>query len=177
MLLNRRLLRLIVAGVVCAASLLALFYVSSLSAETLSQSRAVGTPVSLFLPLIEKPLAHFVLQPGNPKYTQNFNDLDCAYLGIAGQVFDSSDPGNPISFLRIQVQGGRLDYYTVTGSQPAFGPGGYELFLGYAPIDTTDVYSVQVRDASGLPLSDAYFIPTYDDCEKNLILVNFVQDQ
>ncbi|MGH2521445.1 MAG: hypothetical protein ACRDH2_02975, partial [Anaerolineales bacterium] len=145
-----------------------------LSAGQLSRPEATTTPGPLFLPLvIQTP--HFVLQPGNPKYTQNFNELGCAYLGIAGQVFDLND--QHIIGLLVHIEGVDDPYDTITGSKPEFGPGGYELFLGFDPIDTTDVYSVQVRDLSGIPLSDAYFIPTFDDCAKNLILVNFVQDR
>jgi len=64
---------------------------------------------------------------------------------------------------------------SVTGSKPAYGPGGYELPFNNHPVQTTNVYRIQLRNA-GAPLSDTYVINTFSDCNKNLILVNFAQN-
>lgn len=117
----------------------------------------------------------FTLQDGNPYYFQNFaNTAGCNWLGIAGQVFDLS--GNVMLNLIVHLEGGGLNMDAITGARIEYGPGGYELYLGNTPIDTTDVYRIQLRTATAQPLSDFYVIPTFADCKKNLVLVNFVQN-
>ena len=78
--------------------------------------------------------------------------------------------------LLVHVEGGGLNLDGFTGSFPAYGPGGYELVLGNTPVNTSDVYRIQLRTAVGQPLSDVYVIPTFADCKKNLVLANFVQN-
>jgi hypothetical protein len=125
-----------------------------------------------FLPLILKPPA-FVLQPGTPAYLPNFaNTSVCAWMGVAGQVFDLS--GNPLVGYRVQLLGSGIGAVATTGNKTAYGPGGYEMVVGSAPVATTDVYTVQLLDPNGIPLSFKHSIPTYDNCDQNLIVVNFV---
>jgi hypothetical protein len=117
---------------------------------------------------------NYLMQSGNPTYKANTNTAGCGWLGIAGQVFDLK--GTPVQDLYVHLEGNGLDVDAPTGSKPAYGPGGYELHLANAVSNTTDTYRVQVRDATGKALSDWYTIPTFQDCGKNLILVNFVQN-
>jgi hypothetical protein len=133
------------------------------------------TPSPTLTPRYTLSPFQFTLQNGNPAYLKNFaNTAGCNWLGIAGQVFDLN--GNVIVNLLVHLEGGGLNVDAVTGSRIEYGPGGYELFLGSTPINTTDVYHIQLRSSQGQPLSDVYVIPTFADCNKNLILANFVQN-
>jgi len=115
----------------------------------------------------------FTLQ-GSPTYLTNFaNTAGCNWMGIAGQAFNLS--GQPVVGLLVHLDGGGVVVESVTGSKPAYGPGGYELPFNDHVQATTNVYRLQLRNA-GAPLSDTYVINTFADCNKNLILVNFAQN-
>jgi hypothetical protein len=119
----------------------------------------------------------FTLQNDQPAYLKNFaNTAGCSWMGAAGQVFDLK--GSTMLNLTVHIEGGGLNYDVFTGDPrfAAYGPGGYELYIGNQAKDTTDDYRVQLRSATGQPLSDVYVIRTFADCNKNLILVNFVQN-
>ena len=133
------------------------------------------TPSPTLAPRYTQSLFQFTLQNDRPTYIKNFaNTAGCNWLGIAGQVFDLN--GNVILNLIIHLEGGGLNVDTITGTRIEYGPGGYELYLGNTPINTTDVYRIQLRTSNGQPLSDVYVIPTFADCNKNLILANFLQN-
>jgi hypothetical protein len=118
---------------------------------------------------------NYIMQNGHPTYMQNWtNTAGCSWLGIAGQAFDLN--GHPVQGLYVHLEGGGLNVDAPTGAKPAYGPGGYELYLLDHVINTTDTYRVQLRDSAGHALSDWFSIPTFQDCAKNLILVNFAQN-
>ena len=117
----------------------------------------------------------FTMQNDQPSYVRNFdNTAGCGWMGIAGQVFDLN--GNTMLNLLVHLEGGGLSYDAITGAKKGYGPGGYELYIGNQVKDTTDVFRVQLRSAQGQPLSEVYVIRTLADCNKNLILVHFVQN-
>jgi hypothetical protein len=119
----------------------------------------------------------FTMQNDQPSYIQNFaNTAGCNWMGIAGQAFDLRS--NPMQGLIVHIEGGGLNYDVFTGDPrfSAYGPGGYELYIGNKAADTTDVYRVQLRNQTGQPFSDVFVIRTFADCRRNLILVNFVQN-
>jgi hypothetical protein len=150
-----------------------------------------STPLPFYFPIVFRDYAvtpglsptptrtrspyQFTLQNEGPTYLKNFaNTAGCNWLGIAGQAFDLN--GQPMLNLLVHLEGGGLNYDVVTGAFPAYGPGGYELYLGNTPIASTDRYRIQLRTSGGQPLSDVYVIPTFADCNRNLILANFVQN-
>jgi len=54
--------------------------------------------------------------------------------------------------------------------------GRYEFTIADHPITSKKTLWVQLLDQSGLvAMSDKIFFDTYDDCERNLIIVNFRQ--
>ena len=117
----------------------------------------------------------FTLQPGSPTYIPNYaNAAGCNWMGIAGQAFDLS--GRPIIGLIVRVffQGGTID--ALTGTNKSYGEGGYEVYLNDHVEATTGAYSIQLLNASTSPLSDIFAISTLADCNRNLIVVNFVQN-
>ncbi len=117
----------------------------------------------------------YVLQNNRATYMANWaNSAGCKWLGIAGQVFDLN--GRAVQGLYVHQEGGGLVQDAPTGSKPQYGTGGYEIFLADHVFNSTNEFKLQLRDGAGNQLSDWYIIPTYEDCNKNLILVNFVQD-
>ena len=147
------------------------------------------TPFTLFTPVPgeETPTPEskypYLVQAGNPIQVQNVThpELGCEWMGVGGQAIDQN--GAPIVGLVVQL-GGTLggftqDMLTLTGSaaQFGYGPGGYEFKLGDGPVASNDSLYVQLLDQEGLPLSDKIFFDTSADCEKVLILVNFVAQE
>jgi hypothetical protein len=138
---------------------------------------AVGTN-SVYLPAIinEKPPQYSfeVLQPG-VVVTQGF--FGCNWIGVAGQVFDMS--GAPIQNLILHLEGiwngSSVFREALSGSAGQYGLAGYEFILGTQTLDSTQSLWVQVQDATHKQLSARVYLNTYNDCARNLILVNFVQ--
>lgn len=148
-----------------------------------------ATLISLFTPTITDfsetpsatptaPLVVFSLQEGNPLYLPNFAhpDAGCAWLGVAGQVFDAKG----IELLDLTLIAGDIQndsedpMIAKTGTGLAYGLGGYEIQLSDAPIATTERFWLQVIDPDGLPLTDRIFFKTFEDCSQNLVLINFI---
>ena len=122
--------------------------------------------------------APFVVQPGSNVLVANFaNDLDCAWLGVAGQVFDLDRA--PLVGLTIHVEGtlaGQLvDQDSLTGSNPIVGPGGYTINLSDHPIESDETMWAQLMDTAGLPLSARVSIDTSASCSQNLVSLNWNQ--
>jgi len=96
---------------------------------------------------------------------------------VGGQVFDADTA--PVIGLSILV-GGTLDGNQVgslamTGMETNLGEGGYEVTLADHPIDSSSTVWIQIVDSIGNPLSDKIYFDTYNNCEQNFILVNFVR--
>lgn len=137
------------------------------------------TPV----PVTEEPdlsAVAFGLKEGSPQQLPNFArpELGCAFMGVAGQVFELN--GNVITQgITIQLggllSGSILDLLSLTGTTNLYGPGSYEFILADQPIASSNSLWVQLLDQAGLPLSEKIFFTTFDDCERNLILINFQQ--
>ncbi len=126
-------------------------------------------------PLAESPAPlpqpEFVLQTGSPFYLPNFTHpaAGCNWMGIAGQVFDLD--GTEIQGLIIRSG----EFSAITGEAISYGPGGFEVQISTAPVNSSGLVTIQVFDTNGQALSNQIFIDTYEDCERNLVLVNFVR--
>jgi hypothetical protein len=121
----------------------------------------------------------YVLQPGSPTWLPNFThpEAGCNWMGIAGQVFDADN--NPVTSLVVEV-GGDLEAnqilsLSLTGVAPVYGSGGYEVPLSDRPIESSKTLWLQVHDLEGRELTDRIFFDTFADCNRNLILMNFVE--
>ncbi|HAJ05221.1 MAG TPA: hypothetical protein DCL76_01530 [Chloroflexi bacterium] len=120
-------------------------------------------------------LYDYILQEGSIGYTTQFAypELKCDWLGIAGTVFD--EKGNAAEDLIVNVEG--PDGFTMDaliGTKPEFGPAGYEITLANSPINSDMLYEVRLLDTFGNSVSDSYPITTFDDCDRNLIIANFI---
>ncbi|HMK09011.1 MAG TPA: hypothetical protein VK449_08290 [Anaerolineales bacterium] len=120
--------------------------------------------------------AAFVVQPGSNVLVANFaNDASCAWMGVAGQVFDKNR--NPLVGITVHVEGqlaGQLvNQDSVTGSNPKIGPAGYTVNLSDHPIASDKTMWIQLRDTAGLALSDQVYFSTSNQCDKNLVFINW----
>jgi len=157
-------------------------------------SKAMGTAHEV-LPSIALPktagakmfyaMPKYSLQSGSPVYSAYFaNTTDqCSWMGIAGQVFDAS--GNPVAGVKVSVTGTLngvlISQQGVTASADdanalhTYGPSPFEIQIGKQPIDSQNSLAVQLVDASGNALSRSVLVNTYQDCQKNLVVLNFIQ--
>jgi len=121
----------------------------------------------------------FIMQEGHPQYIPNIYHPDegCSWLGVGGQVTGLN--GGPVLYLSIKLGGSlngeAIDQITISGTAPQYGQAGYEFTLSDEPIDSAQNLYVELLDQADLPLSEKYYFDTFNDCEKNLILINFKQ--
>lgn len=102
---------------------------------------------------------------------------DGCKLWVAGQAFDMK--GSPVIGITVQMGGvlNRKDVYllSLTGTALQYGPGGYEFTLAEEPAASNETVWVQLLNQEMVPISERVYFNTLQDCEKNLILVNFKQ--
>lgn len=99
----------------------------------------------------------------------------CSWMGVAGRVFDVQ--GRPVTGIRV-VLNGYLDGQTVqlsslTGTAAQYGPSGYEFTLSDQLLASDDALYVRLLDQADVPLSARVNFDTFEDCAKNLILIDF----
>ena len=106
-------------------------------------------------------------------------DAGCNWMGVAGQVVDKNN--SPILYLTIRLSGAvgdrAVDYYSLSGTAPAYGPGGFEFVLGNKPVSSTQTLWIQLLDQQKMPFTDKIYLDTFEDCAKNLIMVRFKKVQ
>ena len=98
-------------------------------------------------------------------------------MGIAGQVFDLQGEarlGLTVRVGGLKVEPGILE--TTTGLTIAYGPGGYEIKISDNPIDSSQTYWIQIIDENGTVITEKYYFDTYNDCARNLIVLNFISE-
>jgi hypothetical protein len=120
----------------------------------------------------------YKVQPGSPVYLPNIfhPESGCNWLGVAGQVFGENS--EPLINIVVEV-GGTLEGdpvfgLTLTGLAPDYGSGGYEIYLADHAIKSQGTIWIQLFDLAGQAISPQIYIDTFDSCDQNLILVNFV---
>jgi hypothetical protein len=122
---------------------------------------------------------NFAMQQGSPVAIPNvfYPDLGCNWTGVGGQALDMS--GGPVVGLTVHlygtVNGELLDLRTLTGVNQAYGDGGFEFKIADTPVDTIKALYIQLLDQADLPMSDKIYFDTYNDCNRNLIVINIVQ--
>jgi hypothetical protein len=142
-----------------------------------TRQRATSTPTQQ--PPASTYSLDFEVQQGNPVALPNIGHPDdgCNWAGIAGQA--TGVDGAPIVGLFVKLVGmfdGKvIDVLTMTGTATQYGMGGYEITLGEEPANSTGTLRLQLYNQAMLPLSHTIRFDTYEDCERNLILINFVQ--
>jgi hypothetical protein len=146
--------------------------------ETVEVTELPPTETPEATPTATPSTPSYTLQPGSPLYLTNFVHpaAECAWTGVAGQVFDAS--GNPVKNLIVISGQGDLSssnqWAAQTGLATDYGPGGYEIQIMDHVEDSTQAFWVQIVGQAGQPLSEQVYFDTFEDCARNLILVNFV---
>jgi hypothetical protein len=133
-------------------------------------------------PVTAAPVEYpFQVQTGSPRYLPAFTkpESGCAWVGVAGQVFDENQ--QPLEGAVVLVKGtfnGKpVDTMVLSGlAKDFYGPGGFEVQLGDQSADSTGVLTIQLVNDKFEPLSEAFPLTTYNDCQQNLILLNFQAD-
>lgn len=147
------------------------------TATSFSLAELSATPTFTITPFIYR----FALREGSPTAISNIYhpELGCNWMGVGGQALDMS--GAPLIGLIVRI-GGILPGVTLpdplislTGVALNYGRAGYEFTLADHPIASLGSLWIQLLDQSGLPLSEQVFFETYDSCNKNLIIMDFVQ--
>ncbi len=108
-------------------------------------------------------------------YTPNANGRECNWSSIAGTV--TALDGSPINNYGVQIinveNPDALDRRVFSGSAVTIGPGGFELSLGGVPLQGR--YSVQLFSPAGVAISDIYDVFTSDQCDQNVVVIQFRQ--
>jgi len=112
----------------------------------------------------------YTVQRGYPIYSAYPGG--CNWMGFAGEVFDLE--GKPVIDLIVHIGG--ADHLVLSGSSQEFGIKGWVDKVADRPASSGGFYSVQLQDAVGNPLSDAISLETFNDCKRNLVTLNFVQN-
>ncbi len=132
-------------------------------------------PTNTKQPITATQPAPFKVQPGAPQLTSNFANpsLGCAYEGLAGQVFGLTG-GDPVTGIQVNVSAPTgFNQTTVSGSNPQFGQAGWQVQVDAKPNNVT--YTIELRNAQGVPISDKLNVTFPGTCDRNLAIVNFVQ--
>jgi len=102
-------------------------------------------------------------------------DAGCNWMGVAGQAVDMNN--SPLLYAKVHISGvlgGKfIDYYGLTGTFREYGLAGFEFVLGEKTIASVDTLWIQLLDQQDLPLSDQIKLTTYNDCDKNLVMIRF----
>jgi hypothetical protein len=123
----------------------------------------------------------FELQPGDPPAIPAriyHPGIGCTFLGVSGQALDVRN--NAVEGMVVQlggtIEGRAFETQTTLTGLVLSSDGRYEFTIADHPITSKHTLWVQLLDQSGLvAMSDKIYFDTYDDCERNLIIVNFRQ--
>lgn len=124
--------------------------------------------------------ASFVLTEDSPTYQENYvhQDAGCEWLGVAGQAFDENE--QPVESILVETGGflgeNEVSFLTLTGMAEEYGPGGYEIELAEEPVASQGTVWIQLLDQTNLPFSEKVYFDTYDSCDQNLIVIDFIQE-
>lgn len=139
----------------------------------ITATSAAPTPTGA--PLAAAPSERlFELAGGEVERRQYTGPERCDYLAVAGEVLDMN--GGPVVGIPVVVQGDEFfESLVLSGSQQRYGQSGYEVQLGEAPFEAE--FTVQLWSDTGFRLSEPVTFETSEDCEENLVVVNFVATQ
>lgn len=132
------------------------------------------TPAS-FAPRVDVENPAYQLQPGSPVTLPSFT-TGCGWMGVAGQVFATETETVPLLVVQIggTLQGEEFLGLSLTGTARQYGPGGYEIVLADRTFASDNTLWMQIFDLDGNPLSNQVYFNTFSDCQRNLILINFI---
>ena len=148
-------------------------------------------PYTITLPVIHKPALYYFpimsrmydvyTQSGSPAYISNFThpEAGCNWAGVAGQVFGPDN--NAVSGFTVVISGSINGSYIntsgVTGSAQAYGNGGYEVQISSAPFTSNGSLTAYLLDTELKQVAAPVPVATHQDCQSNLLLLNFVKSK
>ena len=135
----------------------------------LATSQPVDTPDGL---------THFAAQEGTPAYIPYSGG--CSGVYVAGNVIDIEDRPAMLMTVRAEgtINGQAINLEVLSGSNPNYSDSGWEIKLFDQLVTTTGQITVGLYPQGAWdPISDLVVIDTFNDCTRNLAVVNFVQDQ
>jgi hypothetical protein len=123
----------------------------------------------------------FTLQQGSPSAIAGADfhaGGGCDWSGVAGQAVSLN--GEAVRGLFVQLGGsipgvGNVDNLVMTGLAPQYGLGGFEITMADKLVASNGTLWIQLLDQQNLPLSDRIYFNTFDDCQKNLVVIYFSQ--
>ncbi|GAB4397353.1 MAG: hypothetical protein OHK0052_19540 [Anaerolineales bacterium] len=123
----------------------------------------------------ETPRPNFLAQAGSPAFSTS--SRGCSWLGVAGQVLmkDGTPAKGYSVLLGGEYEGKAVKQITIAGAAPQYGEAGYEFSIADDPGRSKGTLYVQVIDKDGTAISRQISFETFDDCNKNLILITFIQ--
>ncbi len=135
-------------------------------------------PDKQFFPFIPQGYEVYV-QDGSPAYISSFThpEYGCNWAGVAGQVFGPDN--KPVSGFTVvisgSIDGSYINQSGVTGSAQAYGPGGYEVKISSAPFTSDGSLTAYLLDTELKQVAAPVPVTTYQDCQSNLLLLNYVK--
>lgn len=106
-----------------------------------------------------------------------YPERGCNWLGVGGQVVDMQ--GRPVTGITVQIGGNLgkevIDQTSLTGLALKYGEAGYEFELAKTPAASKQTLWVRLIDQARLPLSPKVYFDTYEECQRNLVIINFRQ--
>jgi hypothetical protein len=121
----------------------------------------------------------FEIQVGTPVFIKNFShpSAGCNWMGVAGQVFaeDGKPLLNKVVLVQGKINGATFENVGITGVPEAdiYGPGGFEIKISDQVLASQNLLAIQIFNLEGISISEKVFFDTLEDCEKNLIIINF----
>ncbi len=120
----------------------------------------------------------FKLMDDNINYiaANTFPNHDTCRIWVAGRVYDLSR--SPVVGIVVRLGGylgGTKNINSLTGTATDYGPSGYEIQISDIPANSSGDLWVQLFGQGEIPLSGRVYFDTFDDCSRNLILINFEQ--
>jgi len=124
-------------------------------------------------------LVHFSARENSPSYIEYGGG--CSGIFVAGNVVDIND--RPVVLMTVRATGTigeqTIDLDVLSGSHTEYSESGWEIQLSDQMINTSGMITIGLYAQGNKfdPISDLVVINTYDDCSRNLAVVNFVQVQ
>jgi hypothetical protein len=123
-------------------------------------------------------VTHYKAQDGTPAYIPHSGGCNGVY--VAGNVIDIDN--HPVMLMAVRATGliGEefIEIESLSGSNPDYSESGWEIKLSDQLVSTTGSIFIGLYPQGAFdPISDLVVIDTFNDCSKNLAIVNFVQDQ
>jgi hypothetical protein len=134
----------------------------------------INTPVDT--PTVE-PVRKFIAQAGTPSYIPYSGG--CSGVYIAGHITDIDH--NPVMLMNVRAAGtlGGEEIFieVLSGSNTDYTISGWEIKLSDSLINSSGEIVLSLYEQGGWePVSEEVLIDTINDCSRNLVVVNFVQE-